>query len=67
MSGSSAASVRTGQNEGVGRKEETEEEARQRFLLELEFVQCLANPTYIHCTGCFLLRFVILGSVSDSS
>jgi len=21
-----------------------------RFLLELEFVQCLANPTYIHCT-----------------
>ncbi|XP_056852383.1 mediator of RNA polymerase II transcription subunit 31-like [Raphanus sativus] len=21
---------------------------RQRFLLELEFVQCLANPTYIH-------------------
>lgn len=22
---------------------------RQRFLLELEFVQCLANPTYIHC------------------
>jgi hypothetical protein len=22
----------------------------QRFLLELEFVQCLANPTYIHCT-----------------
>jgi hypothetical protein len=22
----------------------------KRFLLELEFVQCLANPTYIHCT-----------------
>jgi len=21
-----------------------------RFQLELEFVQCLANPTYIHCT-----------------
>ncbi|KAF8097852.1 hypothetical protein N665_0280s0051 [Sinapis alba] len=21
---------------------------RQRFLLEVEFVQCLANPTYIH-------------------
>jgi mediator of RNA polymerase II transcription subunit 31 len=21
---------------------------RQRFLLELEFIQCLANPTYIH-------------------
>uniref|UniRef100_I1Q8A9 Mediator of RNA polymerase II transcription subunit 31 n=1 Tax=Oryza glaberrima TaxID=4538 RepID=I1Q8A9_ORYGL len=23
-------------------------DARQRFLLELEFIQCLANPTYIH-------------------
>ncbi|KAI3458379.1 hypothetical protein Pfo_015042 [Paulownia fortunei] len=22
---------------------------RQRFLLELELVHCLANPTYIHC------------------
>ena len=26
-----------------------------RFLLELEFVQCLANPTYIHCTVLFLV------------
>ncbi|KAL5225512.1 hypothetical protein ABZP36_012151 [Zizania latifolia] len=25
-------------------------DARQRFLLELEFIQCLANPIYIHCT-----------------
>nr|CAD1843516.1 unnamed protein product [Ananas comosus var. bracteatus] len=25
------------------------DDGRQRFLLELEFVQCLANPTYIHC------------------
>lgn len=24
------------------------DEGRQRFLLELEFVQCLANPAYIH-------------------
>ncbi|KAK4758067.1 hypothetical protein SAY87_019368 [Trapa incisa] len=24
------------------------DDGRQRFLLELEFVQCLANPTYIH-------------------
>ncbi|OAY79670.1 Mediator of RNA polymerase II transcription subunit 31 [Ananas comosus] len=27
------------------------DDGRQRFLLELEFVQCLANPTYIHCSG----------------
>jgi mediator of RNA polymerase II transcription subunit 31 len=25
------------------------DDGRQRFLLELEFIQCLANPTYIHC------------------
>ncbi|XP_065629139.1 mediator of RNA polymerase II transcription subunit 31 [Quercus suber] len=25
------------------------DDGRQRLLLELEFVQCLANPTYIHC------------------
>ncbi|PKI69692.1 hypothetical protein CRG98_009848 [Punica granatum] len=25
-----------------------DDDGRQRFLLELEFVQCLANPTYIH-------------------
>lgn len=30
------------------------DDGRQRFLLELEFVQCLANPTYIHCR---LFRF----------
>ncbi|MCL7044246.1 hypothetical protein MKW94_004604, partial [Papaver nudicaule] len=24
------------------------DDGRQRFLLELEFIQCLANPTYIH-------------------
>ncbi|RDY09394.1 Mediator of RNA polymerase II transcription subunit 31 [Mucuna pruriens] len=24
------------------------DDGRQRFLLELEFLQCLANPTYIH-------------------
>ena len=29
----------------------------QRFLLELEFVQCLANPTYIHCTVLLRLLF----------
>ena len=26
------------------------EEERLRFLLELEFVQTLANPNYLHCT-----------------
>lgn len=28
---------------------ETEEQNRIRFQVELEFVQCLANPNYIHC------------------
>ncbi|KAG6425820.1 hypothetical protein SASPL_110025 [Salvia splendens] len=32
------------------------DDGRQRFLLELEFVQCLANPTYIHCAQ--LLHFL---------
>eukprot|EP00246_Nothoceros_aenigmaticus_P000463 TRINITY_DN10698_c0_g1_i2.p1 TRINITY_DN10698_c0_g1~~TRINITY_DN10698_c0_g1_i2.p1 ORF type:complete len:174 (+),score=23.35 TRINITY_DN10698_c0_g1_i2:52-573(+) len=44
----SAAPADPGQQEGIGSRDETEDEARQRFLLELEFVQCLANPTYIH-------------------
>lgn len=26
-----------------------EKDNRERFLLELEFVQCLANPGYINC------------------
>jgi hypothetical protein len=29
--------------------EETPEESKLRFLMELEFVQCLANPQYLHC------------------
>ncbi len=29
--------------------EETQEENKSRFLMELEFVQCLANPAYLHC------------------
>ena len=29
--------------------EETAEEQKTRFLMELEFVQCLANPQYLHC------------------
>lgn len=28
---------------------ETEDQNRLRFQVELEFVQCLANPNYIHC------------------
>lgn len=33
---------------------------RQRFLLELEFVQCLSNPGYINCAlkQSFILRQV---------
>lgn len=29
-----------------------EEQARNRFQLELEFVQCLANPNYLNCEWC---------------
>ena len=32
----------------------------KRFLLDLEFVQCLANPSYLQCT------FGISPSLSDS-
>lgn len=28
---------------------ETEDQQRLRFQVELEFVQCLANPNYLHC------------------
>jgi hypothetical protein len=28
---------------------ESEEQQRLRFQVELEFVQCLANPNYLHC------------------
>ncbi|CAA6673838.1 unnamed protein product [Spirodela intermedia] len=31
-----------------GSRYQDQDDGRQRFLLELEFVQCLANPTYIH-------------------
>jgi hypothetical protein len=28
---------------------ESEEQQKLRFQVELEFVQCLANPNYLHC------------------
>lgn len=28
---------------------ETDEQQRVRFQVELEFVQCLANPNYLNC------------------
>ncbi|KAJ0801837.1 putative transcription regulator SOH1 family [Helianthus annuus] len=34
------------------------DDGRQRFLLELEFVQCLANPTYIHCIHIYFLELL---------
>lgn len=36
---------------------ESEDQNRLRFQIELEFVQCLANPNYIHCK----LYFYIFG------
>lgn len=43
---------------------ETEEQARQRFQTELEFVQCLANPNYLNCEYFFLkiIKFKLLFS-----
>lgn len=33
-------------------KEESElSNDERRFLLDLEFIQCLANPTYLRCTS----------------
>lgn len=34
---------------------ETEEQIRLRFQVELEFVQCLANPNYLNCKLLLLL------------
>ena len=28
------------------------DEDQRRFLVELEFVQCLANPSYLQCKSC---------------
>ena len=39
-----------GEDKDVQKKkvwEETAEESRKRFVMELEFVQCLSNPLYI--------------------
>lgn len=30
-------------------EEERDDQSKQRFQLELEFVQCLANPQYLQC------------------
>lgn len=32
---------------------ETEDQTRLRFQVELEFVQCLANPNYLNCEFVF--------------
>jgi len=46
------------------------DDGRQRFLLELEFVQCLANPTYIHCmiySSLHLYALIVWTSLNNSS
>lgn len=42
---------------------ETEDQQRIRFQVELEFVQCLANPNYLHCKFYFPLQYLI--NISD--
>jgi hypothetical protein len=32
---------------------ETEDQQKLRFQVELEFVQCLANPNYLNCNTVF--------------
>ena len=41
------------------------DDGRQRFLLELEFIQCLANPIYINCTVTLLTASVSNWLVRD--
>lgn len=40
-----------------------EEQARNRFQSELEFVQCLANPNYLNCEWKFKEEYLIISSV----
>jgi len=42
---------------------ETEDQQRQRFQVELEFVQSFANPNYLNCE---LLQFITLAHFNDS-
>lgn len=35
--------------ESISVNAETDEQQRLRFQVELEFIQCLANPNYLHC------------------
>ncbi|GFO32795.1 mediator of RNA polymerase ii transcription subunit 31 [Plakobranchus ocellatus] len=44
---------------------ETEEQARTRFQVELEFVQCLANPNYLNYVSSIKLKNI--GSSSSVS
>lgn len=37
---------------------ESDEQQRMRFQVELEFVQCLSNPNYLHCMS--LIQFFVL-------
>jgi hypothetical protein len=30
-----------------------------RFILELEFIQCLANPHYLNCEPCLDVRLLV--------
>lgn len=39
---------------------ETEDQTRLRFQVELEFVQCLANPNYLNCEFSFLICVFIM-------
>ena len=35
---------------------ETQSPEKTRFLVELEFIQCLSNPKYLHCAPSVHLR-----------
>lgn len=39
---------------------ETDDQQRLRFQVELEFVQCLANPNYLNCEQMILSYFSFL-------
>lgn len=45
---------------------ETEEQTRLRFQVELEFVQCLANPNYLNCKLLFK-KYTLINIVEINS
>jgi len=57
IAGSSSTTQLSQEEEGKEKKPE-EPLPSNRFELELEFIQCLASPAYLHYLGCVQFKFV---------